>query len=168
MIPGSDPNSTNESAVTFGASDGVAPAGPAEGDEESRNDTSSSSTEVEQPALRFRNEYGSRTTRSNSPIELDTVAGTRSPSIRSGPISDRGARASAGSGRVTPEAVSTASGVAPVGGSRVRGRGNPDAARDSVPVTSVTLYMQFPRARSSHWSVCSFCCDSCWGSVRKI
>ena len=38
---------------------------------------------------------------------------------------------SGGSGRGNPDAASTASGVAPVGGSRVRGRGNPEAARDS-------------------------------------
>ena len=145
MIPGSDPNSTNESAATFGASDGVAPAGPAAGDEESQNETSSSSTEVEQPALRFRNQDGSMTPRSNRPIELDTIAGgsSRTPSIRSGPMSNRGV-VSGGGGRGNPEAASTASGGNPAGGSRVRGRGTPEAARDSNPFTNETSSVRTP------------------------
>ena len=143
MIPGSDPNSTNESAVTFGASDGVAPAGPAEGDEESQNDTSSSSTEVEQPALRFRNQDGSMTPRSNRPVDPDVISIPRSPSIRSCPMSNRGV-VSGGGGRGDPEAASTASGGNPVGGSRVRGRGNPEAARDTDPVTNETSSVRTP------------------------
>ena len=52
---------------------------------------------------------------------------------------------SGGSGRGNPDAASTASGVAPVGGSRVRGRGDPVAARDSDPNTIGTRsVIRFP------------------------
>ena len=74
----------------------------------------------------------------------------RRRSARSRPMSNRCARASGSGGRGDPEAVSTASGGDPVGGSRVRGRGDPEAARGSDPIANETSSVQLPLISHLH------------------
>ena len=68
----------------------------------------------------------------------------RRKSSRSCRLSNSDDRVSGSSGRATPEAASTANGVIPGGGSRVRGRVTPEAARGSAPVTSEVSSVRLP------------------------